>query len=63
MTENETRDSNHKASFKHKKHSTMTALSKYTWELKEKQQEYKLTLLSWNVQTHSKVAAEHAIYA
>ena len=37
---------NHKASFKHKKHSTMTALSKYTWELKEKQQEYKLTLLS-----------------
>ena len=41
MTENEfkIRYSNRKASFKHKKHSTMTALSKRIWELKEKQPE------------------------
>lgn len=44
MTGNEfkTRYSNHKASFKHRKLS----LSKYVWELKEKQQEYEI---NWSI--------------
>lgn len=52
MTENEfkTRYNNHKTSFKHRKHSTMTALSKHIWELKEKQQEYEI---QWSILKHA----------
>ena len=46
MTENEFkfRFNNHKTSFKHKKHATKTALSKYIWDLKEKLCAYSINL-------------------
>ena len=48
MTENEFkfRFNNHKMSFKHKKHATKTALSKYIWDLKEKHCAYSI---NWSI--------------
>lgn len=53
MTEGEfkTRFNNHTMSFKHKKHSTSTAFSKYIWELKEKNENYNI---EWSILKHAK---------
>ena len=44
MTEHafKTRYNNHQQSFKYKKYSTATALSKYVWQLKESQADYSI---------------------
>ena len=48
MTEHafKTRYNNHQQSFKHKKYSTATALSKYVWQLKESRADYSI---KWSI--------------
>ena len=45
------RFNNQKTSFKHKKHATNTALSKYIWDLKEKHCAYSI---NWSILKHAK---------
>ena len=53
MTEGEfkTRFNNHIYSFNHKKHATSTALSRYIWDLKNKNENYSI---EWSILKHSR---------
>ena len=53
MTEGEfkTRFNNHIYSFNHKKHATSTALSRYIWDLKNKNENYSI---EWSILKHAR---------
>ena len=66
LTENnfKTRFNNHKSSFINTSLKNSTELSKYTWELKDKNQTYKITWKKFSrKQEHTTTKQEHANYA